>query len=45
VAPVTGTYPVIATLGAWALLRERPGWRVGVALILFVVGIGLLSAA
>jgi drug/metabolite transporter (DMT)-like permease len=45
VAPVTGTYPVIATLGAWALLRERPGWRVGGALILFVVGIGLLSAA
>lgn len=45
VAPVTGTYPVVATLGAWALIRERPDWRIGVALILFVIGISLLSAA
>ena len=43
VAPVTGTYPVIATLGAWALLRERPDWRIAVALVLFVAGISLLS--
>jgi drug/metabolite transporter (DMT)-like permease len=45
VAPVSATYPVIATLGAWALLREKLGWRVGLALILFVIGISLLSAA
>lgn len=45
VAPVAGTYPVIATLGAWAVLRERPDWRIGVALVLFVVGISLLSTA
>lgn len=43
VAPVTGTYPVIATLAAWGLLRERPDWRIAVALVLFVVGIILLS--
>ncbi len=43
VAPVTGTYPVVATLGAWALLRERPDWRIAAALVLFVVGISLLS--
>ncbi len=45
VAPVTGTYPVVATLGAWALIRERPDWRIGVALVLFVAGITLLAAA
>jgi drug/metabolite transporter (DMT)-like permease len=45
VAPVTGTYPVVATLGAWAILRERPGWRIAAALVLFVIGISLLSAA
>ncbi len=45
VAPVTGTYPVIATLAAWGLLRERPDWRIGVALVLFVVAISLLSFA
>jgi drug/metabolite transporter (DMT)-like permease len=44
VAPVAGTYPVIATLGAGAMLREKLEWRIGVALALFVVGIGLLSA-
>ena len=44
VAPVTGTYPVVATLGAWALLRERPDWRIGIALVLFIAAIGLLSA-
>ncbi len=45
VAPVTGTYPVIATLAAWGLLRERPDWRIAVALVLFVVGVSLLSTA
>lgn len=45
VAPVTGTYPVIATLAAWGILRERPDWRIAVALVLFVVGISLLSMA
>ena len=44
VAPVTGTYPVVATLGAWAALRERPDWRIAAALVLFAVGITLLSA-
>ncbi len=43
VAPVTGTYPVIATLAAWGLLHEKPDWRIAVALVLFVVGIILLS--
>ena len=45
VAPVSATYPVIATLGAWALLREKLDWRIGVALVLFVIGISLLSTA
>ena len=45
VAPVAGTYPVIATLGAWAILKERPDWRIAAALVLFVAGIGLLSTA
>lgn len=45
VAPVTGTYPVIATLGAWALLREKPDWRIAAALVLFVAGIVLLAAS
>ncbi len=44
VAPVAATYPVIATLGAWALLREKLDWRIGVALVLFVLGVSLLSA-
>ena len=45
VAPVTGTYPVVATLGAWGLLKERPDWRIAAALVLFAVGVSLLSAA
>ena len=45
VAPVAATYPVIATLGAWGLLKERPDWRIAAALVLFVVGVSLLSAA
>ncbi len=43
VAPVTGTYPVVATLGAWGLLKDRPDWRIAVALVLFVAGVSLLS--
>jgi drug/metabolite transporter (DMT)-like permease len=42
---VSATYPVIATLGAAAFLKEKLDWRVGVALLLFVTGITLLSTA
>ncbi len=45
VAPISGTYPIIATLGAAAILRERLDWRVAVALVAFVLGIVLLSTA
>ncbi|HEY7587272.1 MAG TPA: EamA family transporter, partial [Thermoplasmata archaeon] len=44
VGPVSGTYPVIATLGAAVFLRERLNWRVAGALAAFVLGIVLLSA-
>lgn len=43
VGPVSGTYPVVATLGAAAFLREKMNARVVTALIAFVLGIGLLS--
>lgn len=42
VAPVSGTYPIIAALGAGAILRERVGWRLIVALALFAAGIALI---
>lgn len=45
VAPVAGTYPVIATLSAGAVLREKLDWRIALASALFVIGIGLLAAA
>lgn len=45
VAPISGTYPIIATLGAAALLKEKLNWRIGVALAAFVLGIVLLSVA
>lgn len=45
VAPISGTYPIIATLGAAALLKERLDWRVAVALVAFLLGIVLLSTA
>ncbi len=45
VAPISGTYPIIATLGAAAILKERLDWRIAVALVAFALGIGLLSAA
>ncbi len=43
VAPISGTYPIIATLGAAAILRERLDWRILVALVAFLLGIALLS--
>ena len=43
VAPISGTYPIIATLGAAAVLRERLDGRIAVALAAFALGIALLS--
>lgn len=43
VAPISGTYPIIATLAAAALLKERLDWRIAVALVAFAAGIVLLS--
>ncbi len=43
VAPISGTYPIIATLSAAAILKEKLDWRIAVALVAFVVGIALLS--
>ncbi len=45
VAPISGTYPIIATLGAAALLKEKLDWRIAVALVAFALGIVLLSSA
>ena len=45
VAPISGTYPIVATLGAAALLHEKPDWRIAVALAAFLFGIVLLSVA
>ncbi len=45
VAPISGTYPIIATLGAAAILKEKLDWRIAVALVAFLLGIVLLSAA
>lgn len=45
VAPISGTYPIIATLGAAAVLREKLDWRIAVALAAFALGIVLLSIA
>jgi len=44
VSPISGTYPIIATLGAAAFLKERLDWRIAVALVTFILGIVLLSA-
>jgi drug/metabolite transporter (DMT)-like permease len=43
VSPVSGTYPIISTLGAAAVLKEKLTWRVAVALVAFGLGIALLS--
>ena len=45
VAPISGTYPIIATLAAAAFLKERLDWRIAAALIAFGLGIVLLSGA
>ncbi len=45
VAPISGTYPIIATLGAAAFLREKLDWRIAVALVAFALGIVLLSVS
>lgn len=45
VAPISGTYPIIATLAAAAILKEKLDWRIAVALIAFGLGILLLSGA
>jgi len=45
VSPISGTYPIIATLGAVMLLKEKLGWRIAIALVAFGLGIVLLSAA
>ena len=45
VAPISGTYPIIATLAAAAILKEKLDWRIAVALIAFGLGIVLLSGA
>ena len=44
VAPISGTYPIIATLGAAAILKEKLDWRIAIALVAFGLGIVLLSA-
>ncbi|MGQ0797483.1 MAG: EamA family transporter [Methanobacteriota archaeon] len=44
VTPVSGSYPIIAALGAAALLKEHLGPRVAAALIAFVAGLILVSA-
>ncbi len=43
VAPISGTYPIIATLAAAAILKERLDWRIVAALVAFGLGIVLMS--
>ncbi len=43
VGPVSGTYPIIATLGAAAFLKEKLNWRIVAALVVFVLGLVFLS--
>jgi transporter family protein len=43
VSPISGTYPIIATLCAGAFLKEKLDWRIAVALVAFGFGIVLLS--
>ncbi len=45
VAPISGTYPIIATLAAAAFLREKLDGRIAAALVAFGLGIFLLSGA
>lgn len=44
VTPVSGSYPVVAAIGAAVFLREPVGLRVGAALAAFLAGLVLLSA-
>ena len=43
VSPISGTYPIIATLGAAAFLKEKLHWRIVAALAAFVLGLVFLS--
>ncbi len=43
VSAVTGSYPLVSTLAAHFLLKERFGWKDAVALLLFVPGIFLIA--
>jgi len=43
VGPVSGTYPIIATLGAAAFLKEKLHGRIVAALVAFLLGLVLLS--
>lgn len=43
VSAVTGSYPVVSTLAAHFLLKERFGWREALSLVLFVPGIILIA--
>jgi len=40
---IMSTIPAMVALLSWLFLRERVGWRVGVAIVLAVLGIGLLT--
>jgi len=43
ISPISGSYPVIATIAARFVLREAFGWRQAAALALFIVGILLIA--
>lgn len=43
VSAVTGSYPLVSTLAAHFVLRERFGWKEAVALALFIPGIVLVA--
>lgn len=43
VSAVTGSYPLVSTLAAHFLLKERFGWKDAAALLLFVPGILLIA--
>ena len=45
VAPISGTYPIIATLAAAAILQEKLDWRIAVAFIPLGLRLRLLSGA
>jgi drug/metabolite transporter (DMT)-like permease len=43
VSAVTGSYPLVSTLAAHFLLKERFGWKDAIALLLFIPGIFLIA--